>query len=314
MGYTLGIDTSNYTTSASIYNTKDNSIVMQKKLLPVDGNACGLRQSDAVFAHIKQLHIIIDEIFKKEKYAIDAVGVSICPRSVEGSYMPAFLVGNTVASSIASVLSVPKYECSHQEGHIVAALYSSDMMELMNKEFYAFHVSGGTTECLLVKPREKLFEISLIAKTLDLNAGQLVDRVGVMLSLKFPCGRELTELALKCNDSFNIKPSMKGLDIHLSGVQNQCENMFNKGIANEYIARYAIEYIKTSLDKMTNAVIKEYGKKPLLFAGGVMSNIIIKEYMQNKYNAYFAKPEFSADNAAGVAIIAAILNKNITRQ
>ncbi|WMJ23030.1 peptidase M22 [Paludicola sp. MB14-C6] len=306
MAYYLGIDTSNYTSSVSLFHSNTNQIVMQKRLLPVASNAVGLRQSDAVFAHVKQLHHLIEELFREQKYPIKAVGVSTRPRSVEGSYMPAFLVGDLVASSIASVLGVKKYECSHQEGHIVAALYSASAIDLLNNKFLAFHVSGGTTECLLVEPKNNLFDVTLIAKTLDLNAGQLIDRVGVMLGLQFPCGKALTELALQCNKKFKIKPTLKGHDIHLSGVQNQCETMYQKGVSKEEIARYVIEYIKSSLEAMTKGVQEQYGQLPLLYAGGVMSNTIIKEYMSNNYNGLFASPEFSADNAAGVSIITAI--------
>ncbi len=280
MSYYLGIDTSNYTTSAAIYDPINNQIVMKKKLLPVAKNTVGLRQSDAIFSHVKQLNIIIDELFKTGQYDIKAVCVSTRPRSVEGSYMPAFLVGDMVASSIASVLNVPKYECSHQEGHIIAALFSANSLNLLKDEFFAFHVSGGTTECLKVTPNDTLFDVSLIAKTLDLNAGQLIDRVGVMLSLDFPCGKALTDLSLYCDEKFNIKPTLKGLDIHLSGVQNQCEDMFNRGVANEYIARYTIEYIKSAIDKMTQGVLNEYGDKPIVYAGGVMSNVNIMDFLQ----------------------------------
>jgi len=306
MAYYLGIDTSNYTTSVCIYENRTKEVIMAKKLLPVPQNSVGLRQSDAVFSHIKQIHLLIDELFSKGQYKIKAVGVSTRPRSVEGSYMPAFLVGDTVASSIASVLSLKKYECSHQEGHIVSALYSANALDLLKDEFYAFHISGGTTEGLLIKPKDKFFTIDLLAKTLDLNAGQLVDRIGVMLGLEFPCGKALTQKALMCNEKFNIKPILKDNDINLSGVQNQCEKLYKEQKPDEYIARFLIETIKFSVEAMAVNLKGKYGSKPLLFAGGVMSNTIIKEYMQKKHNAMFASAELSCDNAAGVAIITAM--------
>ncbi|MFZ2538288.1 MAG: peptidase M22 [Oscillospiraceae bacterium] len=309
MSHYLGIDTSNYTTSASVYDSDSDRVYSCKKLLPVAENAVGLRQSDAVFSHIKQLAQIIAELFEGNNFDIEAVCASTRPRSVEGSYMPAFLVGDMVASSVACVKNAKRYSCSHQEGHIVAALHSAGQMELLHEEFYAFHISGGTTECLLVKPCGNLFEVELVAKTLDLNAGQLVDRIGVMLGLSFPCGKELDKLSLCCDDKFKIKPTFKGLDCHLSGVQNQCEDMKIKAKSDEYIARYVIEYIKAVIDKMTQKILQTYGKKPLLYAGGVMSNSVIKEYITNKYGGFFAEPQFSTDNASGVAIIASILDR-----
>ncbi len=309
MSHYLGIDTSNYTTSASIYDSDNDRVYSYKKLLPVADNAVGLRQSDAVFSHIKQLSQVMAELFQDNNFDIKAVCASTRPRSVEGSYMPAFLVGDMVASSIACVKNAKRYSCSHQEGHIVAALHAVGKMELLQREFYAFHISGGTTECLLVKPCGNLFEVELVAKTLDLNAGQLVDRIGVMLGLAFPCGKELEKLSLSCNESFKIKPVFKGLDCHLSGVQNQCEDMKKQGKSDEYIARYVIEYIKAVIDTMTQKVLQTYGKKPLLYAGGVMSNSIVKEHIISKFGGFFAEPQFSTDNASGVAIIASILDK-----
>lgn len=306
MAYFLGVDSSNYTTSVALYDSCLSKIYMEKQLLPVKKSELGLRQSDAVFAHVKQLHTLIERLFSRfsGQVKIDSVCVSTRPRSVEGSYMPAFLVGDMVASSIAAVLGVEKHECSHQDGHIVAALYSADALNLLSEDFYAFHLSGGTTECLSVKSAPPLFNISLLAQTLDLNAGQLVDRVGLMLGLKFPCGGEITRLALLCEEEIKLKPSFKGIDIHMSGVQNQCEKLKKNGAEDSYIARFVIEYIKATVDQMTEIVLKAYGDKPLVYAGGVMSNAIIREHIEKKYGGIFALPEFSTDNAAGVAIIA----------
>lgn len=307
MAFILGIDTSNYTSSVSIYDTISGEITMKKRLLPVKDNAVGLRQSDAVFEHTKQLHTLMEELFCACPCKLDAVSVSIRPRSVEGSYMPAFLVGDMLASSIASVLRVPKFSCSHQDGHIVAALYGANQLDMLKAPFYAFHLSGGTTEAVRVTPKEKLFETEIIAKTLDLNAGQLVDRVGVMLGLQFPCGVELTKLALQCDQDIKIKPTLKGCDVHISGVQNQCEKLFSEGKPSCYIAKYVIEYLKQAVEGMTKAIFSMYGELPLLYAGGVMSNVTIREYMQAKYKAWFAPPIYSADNSAGVAIIGGLL-------
>ena len=108
MPYYLGIDTSNYTTSVSLYNSDTNEIRQSKQLLPVKDGALGLRQSDAVFHHVKQLGDLVAQVMD-QPYPIRGVGVSVRPRDQEGSYMPCFLVGDVVASSVSSVLGVPKY-------------------------------------------------------------------------------------------------------------------------------------------------------------------------------------------------------------
>ena len=307
MSVFLGIDTSNYTTSAALYDTENDRIVMEKQLLPVKSGELGLKQSDAVFQHIKQLPQLLERLFGQCQMSVAGVGVSVTPRRSEGSYMPCFLVGSAVASSISSALSVPKYEFSLQEGHIMAALYSAGHLELLQDEFYAFHLSGGTTECLSVKYRQGLFEVKLLASSLDLKAGQAVDRVGVMLGLPFPAGKYLDEMACRCTDKVSVRPCMKGLDCSLSGVENQCRRMLEQGVPKEQIARYCIEYICETVSCMTEGIFAAYGVKPVVYAGGVMSNSMIQREISTRFGGYFAAPAFSSDNSAGIAVLASMM-------
>ncbi len=307
MAMFLGIDTSNYTTSVSVYNNITNEVYQAKKLLPVKEGSIGLRQSDAVFHHTVQLPQMFDELFSETKYDIDAVGVSVSPRDEIGSYMPCFLAGLSCAKAVSNAKNIPIHQFSHQAGHIAAALYSSDSMDLIDKEFIAFHLSGGTTEALYVKPdKNRVFNISLVAKTLDLKAGQAIDRVGVMLGLQFPCGKELDKLANLSKNEYKIKPTMKGADCCLSGVENKCSKMIHEGESKEDIAKYCITYIERALEEMTKSLLSQYGNLPLVYAGGVMSNSIISRNFKDKFSGRFAKPEFSSDNAAGIAILTAI--------
>ncbi|MBQ1243629.1 MAG: peptidase M22 [Clostridia bacterium] len=302
----LGIDTSNYTTSVALYYPEENRIVHRKKLLPVKEGEKGLRQSDAVFHHTVQLHEITEELFSEVSPSIDAVCASAFPRMAEGSYMPCFLVGLNTAKILATVLKKEVKITSHQNGHIVAALYSADRLDLLKERFIAFHVSGGTTEALLVEPDEaEVIKCTLVASSLDLKAGQAIDRAGVMMGLRFPSGAEMDLLSQKSERSFGkIKVFSKGADVSLSGLENKCRKMLSDGESKEDISRFCFQYICSALEAMTDRIIEEYGNLPLLYSGGVMSNSIIRERLTKKYNGIFASPEFSADNAAGVAILA----------
>lgn len=312
MGLFLGIDTSNYTTSTALFDDESGVMLQQKKLLPVKDGQLGLRQSDAVFHHTQQLSKLISELVNGvDASKISAVGVSTRPRPVEVSYMPCFTVGMSVAQSISSILKVPMFEFSHQEGHISSALFSACALDLFEKSFLAFHISGGTTEVVLAKGRGCGFSLDMVGKSLDLHAGQAVDRVGLMLGLNFPCGAELEKLALKCTDKLKVKPTVKGFDCCLSGVENQCKKLIDVGKNKEYVALYCIKYIEEALSVMTYRLLENYGSMPVIFAGGVMSNSIIKNSLTKKYNAIFAKPEFSTDNAAGIAYLAYRKFKNV---
>lgn len=304
---TLGIDTSNYTTSVCIYDS-ENGIMLQKKLLlPVKEGEKGLRQSDAVFHHTSRLYPLMKEAFDEFGGEIDAIGVSEKPRDAEGSYMPCFLVGVNAANCIGAAAGKPVYGFSHQSGHIAAALYSCGKTELMKEKFIAFHVSGGTSEMLLVTPDdERTFCVKIIGETLDLNCGQAVDRCGVMVGLRFPCGKELERLALESTEKYNPKVCVKGGNCSLSGLENQCRKMLDSGEKHENVARYCLDFICKTLEKMTEYAISEYGNLPLVFAGGVMSNSIIREKIQKKFGASFAEPDFSCDNAAGIAFLASV--------
>ena len=292
----LGFDTSNYTTSVALFDGQD--VVMQKKLLEVKQGERGLRQSDAVFQHTVNMPSMIDNI-KDYVTELDAVAVSNKPRNIDGSYMPCFLVGENTANAVASFCKVQLYKTSHQVGHILAALYSVNRLDLINESFIAFHVSGGTTDALLVTPDEnEIIKVELIAKSTDLKAGQAVDRTGVMLGLKFPCGLKIDEMAQKSDKEFKIKPSINGLNCSLSGVENKVKKMFEDGESENDIAKFVVSYICSTIDKMTENIINKYGELPLVFAGGVMSNTTINKRISEKYNAYFAEPQYSCDNAA----------------
>lgn len=306
MGLFLGIDTSNYTTSAALFDSGAGTVRMEKKLLPTAEGAAGLRQSDAVFAHVKQLGQLVGTLFNGENLHLDGVGVSLFPRREEGSYMPCFLVGEMGADLLCGAMGLSKYGFSHQEGHVAAALYSAGQLQMMEKPFLAFHVSGGTTDALLATPGSPVFSIAPVGRSLDLKAGQAIDRVGLALGLKFPCGPALTALAEECDEKIRIKAPVKGSDCSLSGVENQCCKLLQEGREPAYIARYCIAFIQSALEQMTDALLKEYGPLPLLYAGGVMSCRIIRTAFEARYGGVFADPAYSSDNAAGVAVLASL--------
>ncbi len=292
----LGIDTSNYTTSVSLVT--DGEVVENIKIpVFVNNGEKGVRQSDAVFSHVKNLPIAMEKL--GDLPALSAVGYSYAPRDCEGSYMPCFLAGEAVARSIAKTGNLPAYRFSHQAGHVMAALYSAKKQELSEKPFAAFHVSGGTTEILLVEPEMK---ITKIGGTVDLTAGQAIDRIGVMLGLQFPCGAALERLAMN-GEIKRDKICVKGLECNLSGLENKAKSMLEKGESRENIAAYTIEFVRRTLAKMSENLREKYPDIPILYAGGVMSCQIIKHDYENRFGGYFALPQFSSDNAAGTAML-----------
>lgn len=298
----VGIDTSNYTTSAAVCTFEGEIIANLKLPLPVHEGERGLRQSDAVFAHIKNMPSLFEQLEEALRtYTVSAIGVSSRPRRIEGSYMPCFLSGVSAASGMASTVHVPLYEFSHQEGHIMAAIYSSGAK--VSDNFAAFHVSGGTTEVLYCKKLVAGFETTLVGGTKDLNAGQCIDRIGVAMGMKFPCGAEMDKLALENTDKIKgIRTSVNGLFCNLSGVENLSLKAYREREDKKFVSAYAFEYIAKSLLGITENLIAEYGDMPIIYAGGVMSSKYISGKLKRD-GSYFASAPFSADNAAGIALL-----------
>ncbi|MBQ6067245.1 MAG: peptidase M22 [Clostridia bacterium] len=301
----LGVDTSNYTTSAALYDGKTGALYEKRRLLKVKPGELGLRQSDAVFQHTLALPELLQELFAESGLSPDVIGVSVAPRDEEGSYMPCFMAGKGTAESIGAAMRLPVSYFSHQAGHIAAALYSAGKLDWLDREFLAFHVSGGTTEAVIVAPdKDKIIKAERVAGSLDLKAGQAIDRVGVMLGLPFPAGPALDALSRESDKEFHIKPYLRNGDCSLSGIQNQCERMKAAGEPDRDIARYCIEAVCAALRGMTLELRERFPGLPLLYSGGVTSNSLIRERFTSEFQAVFAAPGFSSDNAVGIAVLA----------
>lgn len=302
----VGIDTSNYTTSAAVCDGEGKIVANIKIPLTVKEGERGLRQSDAVFAHVKNLPALMDSLNEAlNGYTPLAVGVSVSPRDAEGSYMPCFLAGKSAAYAFASGRNIPVYGFSHQNGHIMAALYSSGRLDLLEGgAFLAFHVSGGTTEALLVTPNETGFSVELVGNTADINGGQAIDRVGVAMGLSFPCGRELEALASDFTGKVYKHPvCVRDGICSLSGVENIALRIYAETKSREETAAFVFDFLGRTLERMCADIMKKHGDIPVVFAGGVMSNRLMRVRLSSAFDAYFSDPEFSADNAAGTALL-----------
>ncbi len=302
----LGIDTSNYTTSLALMSLDGELIANLKRPLPVKAGERGLRQSDAVFAHTVNIPELMREAGALlSGKTIVAVGVSDKPRNQEGSYMPCFLSGVAAAESISATLGVPLYRFSHQCGHIMAAVYSSGEHSVLNGEFGAFHISGGTTELVRVTPTDDGFKTELIGGTADLNAGQIIDRIGVYLGMRFPAGPALEAEASENTEKIpKKKVSINGMTVNLSGLENMAIRLYQDTKDSALTAAFVFDYIGRSVAAMLDAYKEKYGDGIVVCAGGVMCNGIIKKMLREKYNVCFAETAMSADNAVGIAELA----------
>lgn len=309
----LGIDTSNYTTSVALVNENFEVVFNRKQLLPVKLGDCGLRQSDALFAHTKALPSILQEMVDTlGEGIIKAVGVSQKPRNIEGSYMPCFLAGVSAAKAAAAGAHAPLYSFSHQCGHMMAAIYSAKAFHLLDgRPFIAFHLSGGTTEMLSVRYHKYAFQSDIIGSTADISAGQLLDRVGVEMGLPFPCGAHIEQLAKNCNTKIpNIHIKSQNGKVNLSGYENKIKQIYANTQDKSYTASYALHAILSAILSMISSAPSHMKNYPILFSGGVMSCQFLKDELSKHCEGYFSESIFSSDNAAGIALLCAYSHKN----
>ncbi len=313
MEVVLGFDTSCYTTSAAAVDRDGRVLASQRMLLPVESGKRGLRQSEAVFAHVRQLPLVARELGERLAPCspwICAVAASWAPKEGEDSYMPVFLAGLGQAQALAGLLGVPCYECSHQQGHIAAGQLGNPPL---GEPFVALHLSGGTTELLLSDQGR----LTLLGGSLDLQAGQLVDRVGVALGLPFPAGPELEKLALACQEPAGallpVSFEKDGLSCHLSGAEAQCRRWIAAGeLSRSRIALEVYDFLARTVARLLAAGCGKAQTDRALVVGGVASSLLLRELLARRLRkggspleVVFGKPEFSADNAAGVALLGA---------
>jgi len=313
----LGIDTSAYTTSLAAVNENFHILADERILLEVEHGKRGLRQSEALFLHVKNLPGLmarLDPILHKQTCAL---GVSTRPRNQEESYMPVFLAGSSLAGSLAAFAGIPMYEVSHQEGHIMAGLRGS--LELLDlPQFLAVHFSGGTSDILLVENRQPgSFDIHHLCSSQDIHAGQLVDRIGVAMGLPFPAGPSLEQLAgVVEKNEVAIPVAINATGFSFSGTETRALQMLKAETSQEAVAAAVLGVIARTLEKVLRRYMEQLGVKDVLLAGGVMANKLIAQQLQKRLQhpavggrLHFAPAGLSTDNAVGVAMLAAVRHR-----
>ena len=187
-----------------------------------------------------------------------------------------------------------------------------------DKPFLALHLSGGTTELLLCEHGR----LTLLGGSLDLHAGQLVDRTGVYMHLPFPAGPALEQLAIA--GAAAGKPqgllgvSIRGIDCCLAGAENKIAGWLKEGaLTHEQIALEVFDFLSRTIERMLENACAQTGCRQALLAGGVASSLLLRELLtarakQRRLDCRlcFARPELSGDNAVGVALLGAEMLKH----
>lgn len=371
----LGIDTSCYTTSVAIMDEAGALLGEARQILSVRPGRCGLQQSEMVFQHTRNLPRLMEEAVGQvigcvttgagsvangvsvadeastagasglaglavAGYELAAIGVSGYPRPLEGSYMPAFLAGLSVARSVAAVTGAQLEVISHQENHLEAGLWSAGGPDV--DRFLLLHASGGTTDVLLAERQQNgRYRITEVGGSMDLHAGQFVDRIGVALGLQFPTGPALETLAEKalartaevsaCVSEQSVASvseagagaapmvelpvSVCKLQVSLSGPCTAALRKLEAGAEPAALALGVEHALAETFARVLRNGAQEYRVRDVLLVGGVGSNNYIRQHVERKlaklrYPVRLWVPEgrFSCDNATGCAAFARRMN------
>lgn len=302
----LGIDTSAYTTSIGVVDEDHKMILNLRNILKVEGQ--GLRQQEAVFQHLNNMPELISLLSDSvDLDLIDTISVSSKPRNQDSSYMPVFVVGKNQAFILSKILKTTYKEFSHQENHIGAAIMG-EKKEL--EKFLSLHISGGTTELLLVENKEDNLNIDHIGGTLDLNFGQLIDRIGVHMGLGFPCGSQMESIS-ETGSLLDIRVPLSikdGIWSNISGLENYFIKLLACGdYREEDVIITLFHTIGRIIESIVQNAVRKFEIRDILITGGVSANTYIRNYLGGgDLNYIFPSKDLSTDNGVGVAYLGSI--------
>ena len=311
----LGIDTSCYTTSLFFMDREGHAAAETRRILKVKPGGCGLQQSEMLYQHTRNLPELMEEAARGHSFTVRGIGVSARPRPREDSYMPAFLAGLGFARSLAALYGIPLWQISHQENHLEAALWSANGPDA--DRFLFLHASGGTTDLLLAEKENAAYRLTEIGGSLDLHAGQFVDRVGVAMGLGFPAGPALEQLAEEHTEIPEIPVSVHKTKVSLSGpctwvlraIEKAKPETEESPIAAANLAAGVQWGLAETFVRMIRNGAAEHNVKHVILAGGVCANRWIRNHIVEKLakrgiRVWMPDNRYSGDNASGCAAYA----------
>lgn len=227
--------------------------------------------------HVEQITLCIDEALEEAKVTVAdlaAVAVTQGPGLV-GS----LLIGISAAKAFAWAHALPLVPVNHMAGHI----YAARLEQLLVFPLMALLVSGGHTELVLME-EDGQFEI--IGETRDDAAGEAYDKVGRVLGLPYPSGKEIDRLAHLGEDTYKFPRAMiheDNFDFSFSGLKSSFINLVHNAeqrgeeLSTENLAASFQASVVDVLVSKTIRVCQKYPVKQLIVAGGVAANQGLRE-------------------------------------
>lgn len=267
--------------------------------------------------HVEQITLCLEEALAEAKVTpaeLSGVAVTYGPGLVG-----ALLIGLSAAKAFAWAHSLPLIPVNHMAGHI----YAARLVKPLTFPLMALLVSGGHTEIVYMK-EDGSYEI--IGETRDDAAGEAYDKVGRVLGLAYPSGKEIDQLAHQGKDQYAFPRAMlkeDNYDFSFSGLKSAFINLVHNGqqrgenfVKEDLAASFQASVVEVLVTKTLRAC-EEYEVNQLIIAGGVAANQGLREAMTKEITEYFPDLDLvipplrlCGDNAAMIGAAAQIeLNK-----
>ena len=259
--------------------------------------------------HVEQIIGCMEEAMTEAKVTpsdLGAVAVTFGPGLVG-----ALLIGIQAAKSFAWANELPLIPVNHMAGHLMAA---REVQEL-EYPLLALLVSGGHTELVYVSEPGNY---KIVGETRDDAVGEAYDKVGRVMGLTYPAGREIDELAHKGKDVYDFPRAMikeDHLEFSFSGLKSAFINLHHnaeqKGevlVTEDLCASFQAAVLDILLAK-TKKALERYPVKTLVVAGGVAANQGLRERLAEEItdvDVVIPPLRLCGDNAGMIALAAAI--------
>jgi N6-L-threonylcarbamoyladenine synthase len=311
----LGIETSCDETAASIVREKSDgtgeilsNIVSSQ--IDVHKEFGGIVPEIAARAHVEKIEIIIKKAIEESNLNLknlDGIAATAGP-----GLIVCLTVGLNAAKAIAGSLKKPLIAVNHLEGHAL----SPKINKKIEFPYLLLLISGGHTQFLQVNG---VNNYKRLGTTIDDALGEAFDKTAKLLGIEFPGGPKIEEWAKKGeNNYFKLpKPIFKtgGCNLSFSGLKTAVLRI-SKNIKSEeekyHLAASFQKTINEILYEKTRVAMKEFlknkknKKNTFVIAGGVASNLTIRENLtnlakENNFTSIFPPINLCSDNAAMIA-------------
>jgi N6-L-threonylcarbamoyladenine synthase len=307
----LSIESSCDDSSISITQIETNKLIYHKKISQELQHSIygGVVPELAARLHIEALPKILEEC-KEYFSSLKAIAVTNAP-----GLSVTLTEGVTMAKALSISLNLPLIAVNHLKGHIYSLFIEKDEILPMT----ILLVSGGHTQII---EANSLYDMKVIASTMDDSFGESFDKVSKMLGLGYPGGPVVQEYALKGNmNRFDLPVPLSQspkIEFSYSGLKNavrmQIEKLENSedGITQQDKYDLCASFQKTAVLHIMQKLKKLFKQKiPKNFAivGGASANIYLRAQLEelckkSNTNLYLSELKYCSDNAAMIGRVA----------